>query len=72
MYGNKLNYLIRAAERQYYQDQFVKHKSNLKNSWQIIKTIMNKRKYKSSAPEFKCNGNSNTNGKQISDIFCFC
>ena len=55
-YRNRLNYLIRAAERQYYQGQISKHKSNLKKSWQIIKTIINKSKYKPSTSEIKCNG----------------
>ena len=68
-YRNRLSYLIRAAERQYYQDQISKHKSNLKKSWQIIKTIINKRKYRPSASEFKCYGKTITNGRQISDKF---
>ena len=68
-YRNRLNYLIRAAERQYYQDQISKHKSNLKKSWQIIKTIINKSKNRHSASEFKCNGKTITNGRQISDKF---
>ena len=69
IYRNKLYHLIRVTEWQYYQDQFTKHKSNLKKSWQIIKTIINKCKYRPSASEFKSNGNSITNGKQISDTF---
>ena len=68
-YRNRLSYLIRAAERQYYQDQISKHKSNLKKSWQIIKTIINKSKYRPSASEFKCNGKTITNGRQISEKF---
>ena len=68
-YRNRLNYLIRAAERQYYQDQISKHKSNLKKSWQIIKTIINKSKYRLSASEFKCNGKTITNRRQISEKF---
>ena len=43
-YRNKLHHLLRAAERQYYQDLLTEHKSNLKKSWQVIKMIINKRK----------------------------
>ena len=68
-YRNRLNYLIRTAERQYYQDQISKHKSNLEKSWQIIKTIINKSKYRPSASEFNCNGITITNGRHISDKF---
>ena len=32
IYRNKLYHLIRVTERQYYQNQFTKHKSNLKKS----------------------------------------
>ena len=39
IYRKNLYHLIRATERQYYQDQLTKHKSNLKKSWQIIKQL---------------------------------
>ena len=68
-YRKRLNYLIRAAERQYNQDQISKHKSNLNKSWQIMKPIINKSMYRPSASEFKCNGKTITNGRQISDKF---
>ena len=39
------NYIIlRAAQRQYYQDLLTEHKSSLKKSYQVIKIIINKRK----------------------------
>ena len=34
IHRDRLNYLIRAVERQYYRDQLIKHKSNLNKSWQ--------------------------------------
>ena len=37
--------ILRTAERQYYQDLIVKHKANIKNSWQVINSVINKRKY---------------------------
>ena len=45
-YRNKLNQLIRSAERKHYHDLLIEHKSNIKKSWQIIKSVINKRKYK--------------------------
>ena len=45
-YRNKLNQLIRSAEIKHYHDLLIKHKSNIKKSWQIIKSVINKRKYK--------------------------
>ena len=56
MYRNKLNHLIRKAERKYYQDMLLKNKSNLKKSWQILKGIINKRKYRTTVQEFESNG----------------
>ena len=45
-YRNKLNQLIRFAERKHYHDLLIEHKSNIKKSWQIIKSVINKQKYK--------------------------
>ena len=69
IYRNKLYQVIRVTERQYYQDQFTKHKTSLKKSWQIIKTVIDTCKFRPSTSEFKSNGNSITNGKHISDTF---
>ena len=38
-YSNKLNQLIRSAERKHFHDILLEHKSNLKKSWQVIKEI---------------------------------
>jgi len=43
-YRNKLHNLLRSAERNYYQNLVSMHKGNLKKSWQIIKTIIGKKK----------------------------
>ena len=45
IYRNKLNHLMRTAERNHYQDLIIQHKSIAKKSWQIIKLIIDKRKY---------------------------
>ena len=51
-YGTKLNQLIRSAERKHYHDLLIEHKSNIKKSWQIIKSVINKRKYKLPSKNF--------------------
>ena len=56
MYRNKLNHILRSAERKYYQDLLIEHKTNVKKSWQIIKGIINKRKYRPNNTKFKHNG----------------
>ena len=54
-YRNKLHYLLRAAERQHYQNLLYEHKSNVKKSWQILKMIINKKKSSPVCTKFKCN-----------------
>ena len=56
MYRNKLNHILRSAERKYYQDLLIEHKTNVKKSWQIIKGIINKRQYRPNNTKFKHNG----------------
>ena len=41
MYRNKLNHILGSAERKHYQNLLIKHKANVKKSWQIIKVIIN-------------------------------
>ena len=42
IYINKLNKLIKVVDRDYYQDKFLYSATNIKKTWQIIKTILNK------------------------------
>ena len=44
-YRNKLNSILRATEKGYYETLFQKNKSNLRKSWQIIKYIIGKHKH---------------------------
>ena len=69
MYRNKLNHILRAAERKHFKDQILEHKANLKKSWQIIKMVINKRKYKRPCAEFKYNGKTIKDGVEISNKF---
>ena len=69
LYRNKLNHLIRKTERKYYQDLLLENKSNLKKSWQILKGIINKRKYRPAVQEFESNGTLIEDREQIANTF---
>eukprot|EP00732_Lithocolla_globosa_P001166 Lithocolla_globosa_v1_NODE_538_length_3793_cov_198.788235.p1 type:complete len:860 gc:universal NODE_538_length_3793_cov_198.788235:2774-195(-) len=43
-YKNKLRKEIKKAKRQYYEDEFTKHLSNSKKTWEIIKNILQNRR----------------------------
>ena len=64
-YRNKLNHLLRSAERKYYQDMFKEHRSNLKRCWQIIKMIINKNTNMSVPKRFLHNGKIVEDGKKL-------
>ena len=68
-YRNKLNQLIRSAERKHFHDVLLEHKSNLKKSWQVIKTVINKKKYTPVNTKFKVNGATTNNGNVIPNKF---
>ena len=69
LYRNMLNHLIRKTERKYYQDLLLENKSNLKKSWQILKGILNKRKYRPTVQEFERNGTIIEEREQIANTF---
>ena len=68
-YRNKSNHLLRRAERKHYQDLLNEHRCNIKKSWQIIKTVINKRKHNAVCTKFKCNDITITDGKDIANRF---
>ena len=68
-YRNKLNQLIKTAERKHYHDLLIEQKSNIKKSWQIIKFVINKRKYKMPCTKFKLNGIIIDDGIDIANKF---
>ena len=67
-YRNKLNSLIRIAEKEYYQQLLEKTKSNLKKSWKIIRNII-KCKSQTTASQFVINNHSTSDGKLIVNTF---
>ena len=68
-YRNKLNQLLRSAERKHYHDLLNEYKSNIKKSWQVIKSIINKRKYTPISNKFKDNDKIIRDGNIIANKF---
>ena len=68
-YRNKLNQLIRSAERKHFHDILLEHKSDLKKSWQVIKAVINKRKYTPINTKFKVNDATTNDGNVIANKF---
>ena len=54
-YRNKLNTIVRKAERSHYEMVFEKYKSNLKKTWSVIKDVINKKKSNGYPRFFKIN-----------------
>ena len=57
LYRNKFHHLLRSAERKYYHHLLIEYKNNLKKSWKVIKSVINKRNYSPSSTKFKYIGN---------------
>ena len=69
-YRNKLNYCMRNAEKQYFFELLEKYKSNMKKSWSIIKSIINKNRSKITQSKFRLSdGTLVTNGIDVCDRF---
>ena len=52
-YKNKLNRIIKAAEKNYYQEKLEINKCNMKKIWSIIKEVIGKNKETQIQTEFK-------------------
>ena len=65
----KINQLIRSAERKHFHYVLLEHKSNLKKSWQVIITVINKRKYTPVNTKFNVNGATTNDGNVIANKF---
>ena len=62
LYKNKLTNLLRCAERNYFKFKLNEVKGDIKNTWKILKTIINKKgKNTSNNTTFKC-GNAVISG----------
>ena len=61
--------MFRSAERKHHQDLLNEHRCNIIKSWQIIKTVINKRKHNAVCTQFKCNDTTITDGNDIANRF---
>ena len=52
-YRNKLNIILKSAEKQHFTDLLNSHKDNIIKSWQIMKNIVNKNKTRKMQDKFK-------------------
>ena len=74
--GIRLHKLLKNAERNYYNDQILTNRNNIRKTWSIIKTIINKNKGdQSKQTKFMLSDGSVTDDKQavaekFNDFFC--
>ena len=69
-YKNKLTSILRYYEKKYYSNLLKESKNNTKETWKIIKSLLNKNSQKSYYPsEFKNNGSTISGNKNIAEYF---
>jgi hypothetical protein len=69
-FRNKLNHLIRLKQRQYYQDQLEQNKTNLRKSWSIINTVINRnKKARLKTESLNINGVKSSDPAEIANFF---
>ena len=64
-YRNKLNHVLRHAERKHYSDLLDDNKNNVKRTWQILKSIVNKNKATKIQDKFKLSDDTLTTRKSM-------
>ena len=62
-YRNKLSSILRNAEKKYYSDLLTENKHNIKKTWQIMKTVINKNRVKHIHAKFRLSDGSITSDK---------
>lgn len=65
-YKNKFTYLLRMAKKKYYSDKFKESTNNVKNTWNIISELLNKKKAPAKYPSLFTDGKSTFSN--LSDI----
>jgi hypothetical protein len=68
-YKNKLNKILRQAERKHYHDLLQKHRTDLKSSWKVIKQVINKKQCRKINTKFIHNNTAITKPKSITEKF---
>ena len=61
--------LLRITEKQYYQEQIIENKNNLRETWVIIKQVINKNRNSKICDEFTSGKNTITDLKAIANAF---
>ena len=70
IYVNRLTCIMRYCEKQYYSNWLEESKNNAKETWKIIKSLLNKKSKKSYYPsEFLNNGSTISGNKIIAEYF---
>ena len=68
-FRNKTTALLRITEKQYYQEQIIENKNNLRKTWVIIKQVINKNKNSKICDKFTSGKNTITGPKTIANAF---
>ena len=68
-YRNTLNGLLRFAEKDHYATLLDMNKSNLRNSWRILKEVINKKKRSTVSSKFIVNNSVITDKKSVANGF---
>ena len=69
IYRNKLNSILKDAEKSHYEKLLNEHKNNLKKSWNVIKEVINRKKASTSCSRFLINNVITTDKQIIADGF---
>ena len=69
LYKNKLNSLIRTSKKRYFSSQFETRKGNVKGTWNVINSVLNKGKHKPNPSYIIQDGVTIEGDKEISDAF---
>ena len=71
-YKNKLTHSIRIAKRIYFDRRLTDNKSNMKETWKILNSIINKKTAKARLnTTFNLDGRETSDPLEIADKFCF-
>ena len=65
LFRNKLNHVLKIAEKKYYRELIISHKDNTRKSWSIIKNIINKHRKPIIQSKFRLNDGSITDDKKV-------
>ena len=66
---NKTTALLRITEKQYYQEQIIDNKNNLRKTWVIIKQVINENKNSKTCDKFTSGKSTITDPKTIANAF---